>query len=436
MNNSSEIGGIRSRIASTTRQRWFYRFVIAAIYLSALDSLLRGMARTVSPTLEILVVGLTQPLIYVPPLLFAWYGTHDRRFVLLLAVVVFLILSSPLRIQGDLLSYLLGFKLYFACLFYIPIIKYLSKSPAFERAFLKHMFRILIAYSIWAAVELVSTIYVPAIALRMKSFALSEEQAMGLGRPIGMALDYQTGAFAVAVFCVLLLLQKRYVWYSLLLGLSFFLGLRTWFFAAFVTSALVMGTRASIGKTIWIIGGAVLFAGFYLAARNYIESYLVVFGGEGSSGQIIYDLFISDGWFLFTHGGLLPNGFLRVGASPIFGEMTDIVPHQFFVNEIAILRMHYEMGGIVTLMWLVIMYFPFLSRGLTFYRNQYMVILFFSSIGFVHHLTVLKPFILIFLIFCSIQTFLKQELPVKSKRFRRFGVSNGRRPIKDSSMTT
>ena len=411
-----------------TKQRLFYGLVIAALYLSALENLLRGMVRAVAPALEILVVLAFEPWIYVAPLFLAWYGIHDRRFVLLLGSIILLVLFYPLRIQGDPLSYMLGFKLYFACLFYIPIIRYLSKFPGFEEAFLKHFACILTAFAVWGAMELFSTIFMPDIALRIKSLALLEEQQMQLSRPIGMALDFQTGALAVAIYCIVLLLKKQYVWFSLLFALSYLLGMRQWFAATVLTFALVLATRLNVRKPFWIIFVATSLAGIYVGIAENLESYLRAFTVEGSSGQIILERFLSDGWFLVTEGGIFPNGFLRLGYSPIFGEATADFPQQYLFNEIGLLRMHYELGGIVTLTWLAIMYYPFLSQTFTFHKNHYMVILFLSSIGFVHYLTILKPFILIFLIFCSIQAILKQELPGGARRSRFLGRSNSVRP--------
>lgn len=247
---------------------------------------------------------------------------------------------------------------------------------------------------------------------------------MQLSRPIGMALDFQTGALAVAILCIVLLLKKQYVWFSLLFILSYLLGMRQWFVATVLTSALVVATRLTVRKPFWISFVAVSVAGIYVGIAEDLESYVRAFTAEGSSGQIILERFLSDGWFLVTEGGVFPNGFLRVGYSPIFGEATADFPQQFLFNEVGLLRMHYELGGIVTLAWLAIVYYPFLSRGVTFYKNHYMLILFLSSISFVHYLSILKPFVLIFLIFCSIQAILKQELPGGARRSRFLGGAN------------
>lgn len=403
------------------KQRWFLRLVIAALYLSAFEALLRGMVRSVAPGLEIFVVVIFEFIIFGVPVLFAWYGSLDRRFYFLLGVIFFLVVLYPFRIQGDLLSYLLEFKFYFVCLFYIPIIKYLSKFPGFEEAFLKHFFYILTAYALWEAVELLSAYVAPNIELMMKRFMFNfdtMEAEMtapghpigGFGRPIGLGLDYQTGALAIAIYCVICLLQERYVLYSLGLILGYMTFMRTWFVAALTASILIMIRRMSLRNLGWILFILLFLAGLYFKMTEHFNDYIRQFG-EGGSGGIILDLFLNDGWFLFVNGGFFPNGFVRLGYSPIFGSALAELPPQFLINEVAMLRMHYEMGGIATLMWFMIMYHPLLKRGITFFRNDYLIILFMSLIGFTHHLTIFKPFMFIFFIFCSIQSYRKQKLP-------------------------
>ncbi len=400
------------------KQRWFLRLVIAALYLSAFEALFRGIVRNISPSLEIFPVVIFEFVIYCIPLLFSWYGSYDRRFVLFLSIIVFLIILYPWRIQGDLLSYLLGFKFYFSCLFYIPIIKYLSKYDGFDKTFLKHFSFILKAYIVWEIIELLSANYAPSIELWMKSFmfnfdAMRETMDVpgyeGLGRPIGMGLDYQTGALAIATFCVICLLQKRYILYSLSLILSYMAFMRTWFVAVLFTSILITFRRISLRNVWWILLITPVFFGLYFKMSDHFDDYIRQFG-EGGSGGIILDLFLNDGWFLFVNGGFFPNGFVRLGYSSIFGIPTGEIPHEFLINEVAILRMHYEIGGIATLMWLTIMYSPILKK-FTFRMNDYTTILFFSSIGFIHHLTMFKPIMFIFFIFCSVQAYHKHALP-------------------------
>lgn len=399
-------------IASDGKHFWFHAMTIGALYIGAFEPVVRGIVRAISPTFELVSAVALQAVIYMPPLLFAWYGLHDRRFVLLLATVAFLILFYPFRVHGDLLSYFLGFKLYFALFFYLPVIKYLSKLEDFEIRFLKHVSYILSTYVTWEIAELIGSLYVPSLALWLKQFAVAEEQQLILGRVLGMAFDYQTGALAVSLSALMLLLRQRYVSCAVLLGVSFMVGLRTWFFATIITSAIVILTRRGVGRIFWILFLIVLAVAGYLLLQGTFESYMSAFS-EGRSGALILALLLRDGWFLFTQGGLIPNGFVQMGYSPIFGEQGNDVPEQFMVNEVGILRMHYEMGGIVTLSWLALLYYPFLSRGLVFYKNHYMIISFLTMFGFLHHLTMMRPFVFMFLIFCSVQATRTWQLPRK-----------------------
>ena len=102
-----------------------------------------------------------------------------------------------------------------------------------------------------------------------------------------------------------------------------------------------------VRKPLWMLFTAGFLVGLYFAIQDPLESYMLAFTSEGSGGRI-FELLLNDGWFLFTDGGLLPNGFVRLGNSPIFGEATASVSQQFLANEVAILRIHFQMGGIAT----------------------------------------------------------------------------------------
>ena len=143
---------------------------------------------------------------------------------------------------------------------------------------------------------------------------------------------------------------------------------------------------------------------------DFIYGWFELITFKKGSGPIIIDLLLEDGMYLIREGGLLPSGFIQLWWSPILGHVNQELPEEILRNEVAILTVIFQMGIIGTLLWLAILYVPLFKRGSFLFANDYKVLLLLSAIGFSHHLTILKPAILIFLLFCGIQAEKKSKL--------------------------
>ena len=379
----------------------FYYLVISVVYISGFEQLIRGVFRNISPPLELPIVLFIHFVVFIIPLTICWYGSVDKRFVVVLLLILFITLLFPVRKFGNVVTYFFGFKLYFGCLLYIPILKYLSKDSRFENNFMKHFIILAGIYSAWVFVEMVTTVYYPDIALMMKSFSPKVKFQWMLGRPIGLSLDLQTGAFVVACLSLISFLKKRYIWTLVLFSLSLLINMRTWAAALIMVLGMLLLLRINTK----LLFSLALFIPVCIKFPSLLSigHYKNVFMFKNPSWVIIWDTFLKDGWFLITDGGLFPNGFIKLYRSTVFNIPDLNVPIEIWRNEVALLRVHYQMGAIATVVWLGIFYAPFLKKPFTFYKNDYMILLLFSSIGFIHHLTILKPFILLFLLFCGIQ---------------------------------
>lgn len=379
------------------KTRFFYIFLIFVLYLNSFETLIRGALRQAF-FLEFAFTSLANFIIYVLPLFLAFMGAVDHRFLLVLGWLIFLIVLFPFRLYGDAVSYFLAFRSFVFLLFYLPIIKYVLKFEGFDRKIFRHILVILWLFVIWGALELLSSIYYPDMALLMKTFAITQEQAQTVSRPLGMAMDYQTGAFSVALLCLICLFQGRYVVYGMLLILSGYLEMKTWFLAAVITSALTFLSRFNIRyMLVFALVGVLIFAGL-LETLNYVAA------GKSGSAKIMLDLFLRDQIFLLNQTGIIiPNGLVRFGGSSLADVGTVGLPEQFAVTEIAILRILFQLGYVGTIWWLYVIYAPLIHKWYNFYKNDYLMLLFYSTVGFIHHETILKPFIFVMLLFFGLQ---------------------------------
>jgi hypothetical protein len=73
------------------KKRYFFdNILIFVLYLGSLEMLLRGVARTVHPKLEVLIVVLLQGIFFGFPILFFLYGSISKRFLVVIALFVYL----------------------------------------------------------------------------------------------------------------------------------------------------------------------------------------------------------------------------------------------------------------------------------------------------------------------------------------------------------
>jgi hypothetical protein len=403
---------IKTLIFGIEKERFFYYFVLSVLYLNGFEMLLRAVLRKVSPSIELFFTIILQFYIFIIPIFICWYGSSDKRFFLAIFLLFYFIMFLPLAKYGDLLSFAMGIKVYLLCFFYIPILKYLSANEKFENKFLKHFIILASFYVVWYVFEILFMQFAPGLSSLMRQFALYEEQQVAVGRPIGMSFDYQTGALMVSFLCIILFLIKRYIWSFIVLIINLSIGMRTWALATVLVLFLLfifrLFFRAKIKYGIFLVCAMVV-----LSIYNYdhLDYYIKVVTLETGSGGIIIDLFKENVGYLFREGGVFPNGFIKLWSSPIIEQVTQGVPDELAIgNEVAILLVYFQMGLIGTLLWLIILYGPFFKRGSSFLANDFKVLLFLSMLGFIHHLTIVKPMFYIFLLFCGIEIDKKSRL--------------------------
>ncbi len=386
----------------------FYFFVISSLYLGGFDLLIRGIVRSFFPGGEIAAAILIQSYIYFIPLIFCWQGSIDKRFKLVLVLLLLLVIFLPTYQYGNIISFVLSIKTYILCFFYLPILKYLSKEDKFNVNFIKHFIILASIFAAWSFIEVMSHDYFPSITMFMKSFSEREDLRDSLtGRPLGMHFDFITGAAMVSFLCVICFLKKNYLWTILLLLLLFlFLRMKTLSIATFIILTLTFLLNQNMKSITMLI--LVSCSGLFLFVEDIIHYFNYIFIGN-KSGSIILDTLYEDGWFLFKEAGIFPNGFIRGTYSMLDSGLMNI-PIEFIRAESEILVILFQMGLIATCLWMIIIYYSFFKHDYLSLSNDYKVLLLLSLFTFGHALVITKPFIFIFLIYCGIQAENKTKL--------------------------
>ena len=400
-NNYRESGHFNVRVKKYTL---FYYIVISALYISGFEQLIKGIVRRYFPECELAAIILIQSYIYLVPLLFCWNGLIDTRFKLALFLFVFLLFFSPTYKYGNIITLTFAIKTHLLCFCYIPILKYLdNKDNKFKNNLLKHFIILASIFAAWSFVELISCKYFPGFNDFMRSFSDKEALRNSPSRALGMHFDFVTGAIMVSFLSVICFLKKNYIWSFILLALSLFLRLKTWAIATVIVLIIVSLRERIINKLFMLI--FILCCGLLFYEEIiiiYFHEYFRYFFIGNTSGSVILDLFYKDGWVLFKEGGFFPNGFIRETYSIIDTGLKNI-PIEFIRVETALLCLLFQMGFIATCIWLIILYYSFFKNDYLSFSNDYKVLLFLSLFSFVHVLTIVKPFMFIFILFCGIQ---------------------------------
>lgn len=395
----------------SSKTKLYYNFVVSVAYLSAFAALIEGLVK-LSIGGDIYVKIIIQFIIFVCPLFICWFGDINNRFMLSLVLLIYLMALFPLREYGDVITYLQGIKVYFACLFYLPIVSYLSKNTYLSNKLIRHFYIILLVYAAWYVVEITAAYYYKDLAVFMRDLStLYVEVGAPLSRPVGMRLDMQGSAAVMAIFVIINLLTKKHVMFILSFMILLMTGWKTQIIAAIIVSMLVMITRYKGNIFRYLL----LIIPFTLISKKAVNVMTGLYQGRHISAVVMWERVIEHFDVLVLETGLIPKGLIGLSHNwtAFMSDDVRMIPIQM-VTEVPMIDLYYQMGAVVFLLWLVVLYYPIFKSPFKIFKNDYMLLLFLTSFGFCHVIGFLTPFVFIYMLFFGCLALKYNKLPVVS----------------------
>ncbi len=409
----------------------YYKHLIIAIYLSAIEMLSRGVMRQIG--LEGVVIGVTQGWIYLLPLLMRvlyplptnqQMSGNFYNLVMIQIIYVALAVAPQNLTNGTYVLLANGIKnFYLPLLTYFGIFAYLAQHPDFERRFLSHIIRIGLIAGGFIVVEVmllsVSGGVVFLTYLRHISTNF-QESSLDTIRPLGLFLGHHMSALFFALLAVLCNHAKRKI-----LGFSpkvlfcffvlclIFTTTKTFIAAFFVYYCLTV--ILSFNVTRWARGlmVAALFTVILPIVNPSIVSELSHhLRDDTKSKSRMLDKADEFSWFL--EHSIIPNGFLPEGLGEKEGVRVDPIYED---SEIYAYKLAYRIGIIGFILYFITVFRPLLTLHFRhIVLHPYRATFFVCAFGFLHYLPMFGLYNFSILIFCYTMLYKKQTPVLVTKR--------------------
>jgi hypothetical protein len=381
------------------KRLFFERFIIFAFIMSAFSQPIIAWLGQNYPSQRFYFVLIVQGLLYFPPILFFFITPFYRIKLYIASLFIIFILSAYFFKSTTTSETLLGVKNYLLPMFYIPIIAYVYKGNSFRYKFEKALSVVIISYALVPIFEIISLGFPNELNNWFKSLAPSIYY--GQWRPLGLSLTMHMQGTVLAIGCLYFYFKHKRILFLICTTGLLMATVKTWIIGGIVTYALYAISNFSskilhdILKYISILLVLILASLLFTQGNGVFEYYLYSseMGNAGTRLMLegIFDI------VPFLKSGFVPNGFATFSNNMINSDFNSYVLPSFFTkNTVFLYKMIFQLGIIMTGLWVFIIWrYLFSTKNGFIFKNEYKTLLFLSLFSLVHTSSLQTLFIFI-----------------------------------------